>query len=167
MSENRRITFLIGVVLTVLALVWGNPPSRGMVTSSFLLLLSFAFFYNTLTLTRRVSLFRKNGKNDEMEDLLNIKKAEKLIDYYFIIGFSLIVDVFSILEYEYLIDYTDNKIIAGIFSISFLVVFYLSSSVHLLGVLSPDRKLFFINSILYSICLFSIFLDCSGFIVII
>ncbi|MBA7545970.1 hypothetical protein ES705_38352 [subsurface metagenome] len=79
MSENRRITFLIGVVLTVLVLVWGNPPSRGMVTSSFLLL-SFAFFYNSLTLTRRVIFLRKRGDYDEEHDVFSLKKAEKIIE---------------------------------------------------------------------------------------
>lgn len=42
-------TVMIGAVLTILALIWQLPTLDGIVTSTFLLMLSFIFFVNSVS----------------------------------------------------------------------------------------------------------------------
>ncbi|GAJ16686.1 unnamed protein product [marine sediment metagenome] len=42
-------TTMIAAVLTILALVWQIPPSSGIVSATFLLMLSFIFFVNSVS----------------------------------------------------------------------------------------------------------------------
>ena len=44
-------TVMIGAVLTILALIWQVPPptANGIVTSTFLLMISFIFFVNSVS----------------------------------------------------------------------------------------------------------------------
>ena len=42
-------TVMIGAVLTILALIWSDRPSSGIISVTILLMLSFIFFVNSVT----------------------------------------------------------------------------------------------------------------------
>ena len=48
-------TTMIAAVLTILALIWQVPPTRGIVTVTFLLMISFILFVNSVSSNSRAN----------------------------------------------------------------------------------------------------------------
>lgn len=126
-TDNKQInvkdwiilsTTMIGAVLTILALIWQARPSRGIVTVTFLLMLSFIFFVNSVSANSRAN-FELKLKNF---DIKKVNKFVKFAEYTFGMGFTIVIIGFSILGYMYLLDFTLGSIYALILPITFLVI---------------------------------------------
>jgi hypothetical protein len=124
-NENKQInvrdwiilsTTMIGAVLTILALIWQAPPGRGIVTATFLLMLSFILFVNSVTANSKAN-FELKLKNF---DLKKVNHFVTFAEYTFGMGFTIVIIGFSILGYAYLLDFTSGSIYALILPIIFL-----------------------------------------------
>jgi hypothetical protein len=125
-EENQKInvkdwitlsTVMIGAVLTILALIWQSPPNNGIVTSTFLLMLSFVFFVNSVSANSK-AFFESNSKEVSEE---RIKRFVNFAEYSFGLGFTLVIIGFSVLGYEYLLQYEGREFITLLLPIVFLV----------------------------------------------
>jgi hypothetical protein len=110
-------TVMIGAVLTILALIWQEPPDNGIVSSTFLLMLSFIFFVNSVSANSKAYFEVSSGKVDTRR----IKRFITFAEYSFGLGFTLVIIGFSLLGYEYLLLYAGREIITLILPIVFLV----------------------------------------------
>ena len=161
-------TTMIGAVLTILALIWQARPSTGIVSATFLLMLSFVFFVNSVSSNSRANFEAKAGKMSEKK----IRSFVTFAEYSFGFGFTLVINGFSILGYEYLLDFMGRQLYVLILPIAFLVtawiiiVIYNSinySGKFLKGLRSTKRNLW---TLLEIICLVLITLDFYGIILI-
>ena len=125
-NDNKQInvkdwiilsTTMIGVVLTILALIWQAPPGRGITTVTFLLMLSFVLFVNSVSSNSRAN-FELKLKNF---DLNKVNRFVTFAEYTFGMGFTLIIIGFSILGYVYLLDFIGHQLFALILPITFLI----------------------------------------------
>ncbi len=131
MEESEKInvkdwitlsSVMIGAVLTILALIWQEPPAdrKGIIVSTYLLMVAFIFFVNSVSCNSKANFEARTGKASEK--LVN--RFVAFAEYSFGIGFTFIVCGFSILGYGYLMGFTtpDNQLLALIFPITFIVV---------------------------------------------
>jgi hypothetical protein len=109
-------TVMIGAVLTILALIWQVPPDDGIVTSTFLLMLSFIFFVNSVSANSK-AYFEANSRDVSKE---RIKRFVTFAEYSFGLGFTLVIIGFTILGYEYLLKYEGREIITFLLPVAFL-----------------------------------------------
>lgn len=109
-------TVMLGAVLTILALIWQVPPPNGMVTSTFLLMLSFIFIVNSVTANSKA----KFETNLEKVSKKRINRFVTFAEYSFGLGFTLIIMGFAILSYEYLLNYAGRQLITLLLPITFL-----------------------------------------------
>jgi len=58
-------TAMIAVVLTILALVWQERPTSGIVSATFLLMLSFIFFVNSVSTNSKAHYETRAGNMPE------------------------------------------------------------------------------------------------------
>ncbi len=125
-NEKRKInvrdwivlsTVMIGAVLTILALIWQVPPTNGIVTSTFLLMISFIFFVNSVSANSKAQ-FEANLGNVSAG---RINRFVTFAEYSFGLGFTLVITGFTILGYEYLLSYIGREFVAFILPITFLV----------------------------------------------
>ncbi len=154
-------TVMIGAVLTILALVWQVPPTRGIVTVTFLLMIAFILFVNSFSSNSRASFELKLEKFDEKK----FKRFVSFAEYTFGMGFTLVIIGFSILGYVYLLDFIGHVLYALLLPIVFLVVAWIMiiiyntinySGFSFKGLRSIKRNLWIIMEF---ICLVAIFLD--------
>ena len=112
-------TVMIGAVLTILALIWQNPPptTHGIVTSTFLLMISFIFFVNSVSANSKAQFEAKQGTISEER----IERFVTFAEYSFGLGFTLVITGFSILGYGYLLFYIGYVLITLLLPITFLV----------------------------------------------
>ena len=110
-------TVMIGAVLTILALIWQVPPTNGIVTSTFLLMVSFIFFVNSVSANSKAQFEANLGNVSESR----INRFVKFAEYSFGLGFTLVITGFTILGYQYLITYVGPQLVALILPIIFLV----------------------------------------------
>ena len=89
-------TVMIGAVLTILALIWQEPPPSGIVTSTFLLLISFVFFVNSVSANSKAYFEATQGNASDRQ----IERFVKFAEYTFGLGFTLVISGFSLLGYE-------------------------------------------------------------------
>ena len=124
-NQNKQInvrdwiilsTTMIGAVLTILALIWQFRPNRGIVSATFLLMLSFVLFVNSVSANSRAN-FELKLRN---YDLKKVNRFVSFAEYTFGMGFTLVIIGFSILGYMYLVDFTSGSIFAFILPITFL-----------------------------------------------
>lgn len=109
---------MIGAVLTILVFIWTlSPSSGGIITVTFLLLLSFILFVNS------VSTNSKAHFDAALKDVpgKRIKSWIVFAEYSFGLGFTFVIVAFSILTYKYLLDYTNRSIVALFLPIVFLL----------------------------------------------
>ena len=127
MSESKELnvndwitlsSVMIGAVLTILALIWQATPTRGIVSASFLLLISFIFFVNSVTTNSKAKFEAISGKTSETK----VKQWITFAEYSFGIGFTLVVCGFSILGYEYLMDFTSQGLLALLLPIVYIAI---------------------------------------------
>jgi hypothetical protein len=154
-------TVMIGAVLTILALIWQVPPPNGIVTSSFLLMVSFVFFVNSVTSNSKAQ-FEANLEKVSEE---RIKRFVSFAEYSFGLGFTLIITGFTILGYEYLLSYVGRELVTILLPFTFLVtawgVIFIYNIINYSGkplgaVRSLKRNLWIILEL---ICLIIIFFD--------
>ncbi|MFX1365744.1 MAG: hypothetical protein ACFFCE_03165 [Promethearchaeota archaeon] len=112
-------TVMIGAVLTILALIWQVPPptGNGIVTSTFLLMVSFIFFVNSVSANSKAQFEVNQGKSSEER----IQRFVTFAEYSFGLGFTLVITGFAILGYEYLLGYTGRELPTLLLPITFLV----------------------------------------------
>lgn len=161
-------TTMIPVILTILALIWQARPSTGIVTVTFLLMLSFVFFVNSVSCNSRANYEAKVGGVSEKK----IKNFVTFAEYSFGFGFTLVIIAFSLLGYEYLLEFMGRQLYVLILPISFLltawiiIIIYNSinySGKFLKGLRSKKRNLW---TILEIIGLVFIALDFYGILII-
>jgi len=90
-------TTMIGAVLTILALIWQFKPSYGIITVTFLLMLSFILFVNSVSANSKANFELKSKNLPEKQVFRFVAFAE----YTFGLGFTLVMTAFSILGYKY------------------------------------------------------------------
>ncbi|MFW9781734.1 MAG: hypothetical protein ACFFFB_05560 [Candidatus Heimdallarchaeota archaeon] len=110
-------TVMIGAVLTILALIWQFPPLNGIVTATFLLMLSFVFFVNSVSANSKANFELNLGNSPQNR----INRFVTFAEYSFGFGFTLVIIGFTILGYEYLLDNNGRNIITLLLPISFLI----------------------------------------------
>ena len=98
-------TTMIAAVLTILALVWQVRPSSGIVSATFLLMLSFIFFVNSVS-TNSIAHYEARAGNMPEEQ---INRFVSFAEYSFGFGFTLVITAFSILGYKYLLDFVGRE----------------------------------------------------------
>jgi len=111
-------TTMIGVVLTILALIWQFNPSSGIITVTFLLLLSFILFVNSVSANSKANFEVKAKKVPEKQ----IYRFLTFAEYTFGLGFTFVITAFSILGYKYFLDFAGRTIIALILPVSFMAI---------------------------------------------
>ena len=111
-------TVMIGAVLTILALIWQVPPPNGIVTSTFLLMVSFIFIVNSVSANSKAQ-FEANLDNVSEE---RINRFVTFAEYSFGFGFTLIITGFTILSYEYLLNYVGRELVILLIPITFLII---------------------------------------------
>ncbi|MFX0019700.1 MAG: hypothetical protein ACFFAK_11680 [Promethearchaeota archaeon] len=111
-------TTMIGAVLTILALIWQFYPSSGIITVTFLLLLSFLLFVNSVSANSKANFEVRAKKVSEKQ----IYRFVSFAEYTFGLGFTFVMTAFSILGYKYFLDFAGRTIIALILPISFMIV---------------------------------------------
>ena len=119
-------TTMIGAVLTILALVWQARPNNGIVTASFLLMLSFVLFVNSVSANSKANF---EAKSDQA-DLKLVMKFVKFAEYSFGIGFTLVINGFSLLGYEYVKDFTGIPLIALTLPCAFLILAWVMMAIY-------------------------------------
>ncbi|MBD3198155.1 MAG: hypothetical protein GF317_24105 [Candidatus Lokiarchaeota archaeon] len=112
-------TTMIGIVLTILALIWQNIPSNGIVVSTFMLMISFILFVNSVSANSKAK-FEVKFKESDMD---KIKKFVRFAEYSFGLGFTFVIIAFTFLGYKYLIDFVGKNYL----TLSLPIVFLLSA----------------------------------------
>ena len=110
-------TVMIGAVLTILALIWQVPPPSGIVTATFLLMISFIFIVNSVSANSKAKFEAKLGEVSEER----VRRFVRFAEYSFGFGFTLIITGFTILGYEYLLHYAGRTLLTLLLPITFLV----------------------------------------------
>jgi len=154
-------TTMIAAVLTILALIWQVPPTRGIVSVTFLLMVAFILFVNSVSSNSKASFELKLEDFDEVK----VKRFVSFAEYTFGMGFTLVIIGFSILGYVYLLDFIGQSLYALLLPIVFLAVAWILiiiyntinySGFSFKGLRSIKRNLWIIMEF---ICLVAIFLD--------
>jgi len=111
---------MIGAVLTILALIWQEPPAanKGIVTATFLLMISFIFFVNSVSTNSKANFEARSGKTPEDK----INQWVTFAEYSFGFGFTLVVCGFSLLGYAYLMGFTNGAITALLLPLVYIVI---------------------------------------------
>ena len=110
-------TVMIGAVLTILALVWQVPPPNGIVSATFLLMISFIFIVNSVSANSKAQFEANQGKISEER----VNRFVTFAEYTFGLGFTLIITGFTILGYEYLLSYVGRELVTLLLPITFLL----------------------------------------------
>ncbi len=111
-------TTLIGAMLTILALIWGNRPTTGIFTITLLLMLSFALLTNAVSSNSKANYLAKlEGSPEDAR----IRRFVKFAEYSFGLAFTFLISGFAILAYKYLLDFIGRNVIVLILPLSFLI----------------------------------------------
>ena len=110
-------TTMIGAVLTILALIWQNVPSNGIVTVTFLLMLAFIFFVNSVSTNSRAKFESKLKDADRKK----IKQFVSFAEYSFGLGFTFVIIAFTFLGYKYLLDFVGYNLLTLMLPVVFLL----------------------------------------------
>jgi len=110
---------MIGAVLTILALIWQVPPTMGGIGSvTFLLMLSFILFVNSVSANSKAN-YEANLK-DTIEERVN--RFLTFAEFTFGLGFTFVIAGFTILGYKYLLGSSIGRsIVTLMLPITFLV----------------------------------------------
>lgn len=158
-SWSNISSVMIGATLTILALIWGFSLIDD-VTSSYLLLISFALFVNATTINEKIIYEIGKGTDEKY-----INRWVTFAEYSFGLGFTFEIISFAILGYKYLLSKVDYTLPALLMPVIFLVVTWLIMMIY--NVLNAyDKSFKFIRSmkrntwlIIEAIALFFIILD--------
>jgi len=119
-------TTMIGALLTILALIWQFKPTNGIVTVTFLLMMSFILFINSVTANSRA---RYESQFEEASEA-KIKKFVSFAEYTFGLGFTFVIIGFVILGYKYLLDFTSRNIIALFLPVTILLLTWILMAIY-------------------------------------
>lgn len=108
---------MIGVTITILAIMWQFSPIGGMMTSTYLLMVALVLFVNATTVNEKVNYERAKGAPDEVID-----KWVRFAEYSFGLAFTLYISTFSILGYKYLLNISLGSVWALVLPWVFLLV---------------------------------------------
>lgn len=108
---------MIGAVLTILALIW-QIPTEGIISASYLLMLSFIFFVNSVSTNSKANFEKQHGNITAQK----LKRWMLFAEYTFGIGFTCVVCAFAILGYEYLINFAGVRLLSLLLPITFIIV---------------------------------------------
>jgi hypothetical protein len=108
---------MIGAVLTILALIW-QVPIKGVISVTYLLILSFIFFVNSVSTNSKANFEKRQGNITNQK----LNRWMLFAEYTFGIGFTCVICAFAILGYEYLIDYGGVRLLSLFLPITFIVV---------------------------------------------
>ena len=161
-------TTMIGAVLTILALIWQVSPTSGIVSATFLLMLSFVLFVNSVSANSKAYFEAKSGKIPETR----INSFVTFAEYSFGLGFTLVITGFAILGYKYLMDFTGGALIALILPVAFLITAWIMILIYnaisyagkILSWFRSAKRILWV--VLEIVCLAIIFLDFMGIILI-
>jgi hypothetical protein len=129
-------TTMIGAVLTILALIWQFKPSYGIISVTFLLMLSFILFVNSVSANSKANFEVKSKKISEKQIFRFLTFAE----YTFGLGFTLVMTAFSILGYKYFLDFAGRTLIALILPIVFMTAAW--STIFIYNIINYSGKHF-------------------------
>ncbi|MHA2009102.1 MAG: hypothetical protein ACXABO_16795 [Promethearchaeota archaeon] len=110
-------TVMIGALLTILALIWQVPPPNGIGTATFLLMLSFILFVNSVSANSKAQFEANIGKITEKQ----VNRWVTFAEYSFGAGFTLVISAFTILGYKYLLGAIGRSLVTMMLPITFLV----------------------------------------------
>jgi hypothetical protein len=154
-------TTMIGVNLTILALIWQFPPA-GIYTATLFLMLSFILFINSVSANSKANFEVQSGNSSKQKILKFVSFAE----YSFGLGFTFIIIGFSILSYKYLQEFVgQDNIMVLIIPAAFLVTAWIMILIYnvinysgkvLKGIRSLKRNLWMFMEF---VCLIMIILD--------
>ncbi len=108
---------LIGVTITILAILWQFSPLNGMVTSTYLLMFSLVLFINATTVNEKVVYEHQRGAPEGV-----VNKWVKFAEYSFGLAFTMYISTFAILGYKYLMNITSDGIEALVLPIVFMLI---------------------------------------------
>jgi len=124
--------FLIAAQLTIIALVWQAKPSSGIYWATFLLMMSFACFVNSVFSNSKAHFLIKlidSTKDEEIkkkEELTKkVKRIMKFGYYTFSGGYTLILVGFTLLAYKYMIDFIGYEFMVLLLPIFFMGLLWL------------------------------------------
>ena len=131
---------MIGAVLTILALIW-QVPTEGIVSATYLLLVSFIFFVNSVSTNSKANFEKEHGDITEQK----LKKWMIFAEYTFGIGFTCVICAFAILGYEYLINFQGVRLLSLflpiVFIVAALVLMFLYNIINFDGKLSAFKSI--------------------------
>jgi len=164
-SWSNVSSVMIGATLTILALIWQFHPTEGIVTSSYLLLISFSLFVNATTINEKINYEIGKGTEERY-----INRWVAFAEYSFGLGFTFEIISFALLGYKYLIDISGDKLLALMLPIIFLAATWCIMIVY--NILNAyDKSFKFLRSIkrntwliMEAIALILIILDYAGMI---
>ncbi len=113
-------TVMMGAVLTILALIWQDPPANGGIGSvTFLLMLSFILFVNSVSANSKANY--EADLKETIEERVN--RFVTFAEYTFGLGFTFVIAGFTILGYKYLLSSSSigRSIVTLMLPITFLV----------------------------------------------
>lgn len=110
-------TTMIGIVLTILALIWPNRPSNGIITATFLLMIGFILFVNSVSANSKAK-FEIRQSDFEKE---KVYRFVTFAEYSFGLGFTLVIIAFAFLGYKYLIDDVGKNFLILALPFAFLI----------------------------------------------
>jgi len=111
-------TVMMGAVLTILALIWQLPPASGGIGSAtFLLMLSFILFVNSVSANSKAN-FEANLK-ETIEERVN--RFVTFAEFSFGLGFTFVISGFTILGYKYLLVSIGRNLVTLMLPITFLL----------------------------------------------
>ena len=170
--------FLIAAQLTIIALVWQARPTNGIYTVTLLLMLSFAFLVNSVFSNSKANFLVKLVKCEEEEEsnkedyTKKFTRVEKFGYYTFNIAYSFSLIGFTLLAYEYMIDFIGREIIVVFLPIIFMAAIWLLLLLYTIAKTPNNviKEFFEIHKIIgISIelfCLILVILDFTGIIII-
>ena len=126
MGETKKInvkdwinlsSVMIGAVLTILALIW-QVPTNGIISASYLLMISFIFFVNSVSTNSKANFEQEHRDITEQK----LKQWMLFAEYTFGIGFTCVICAFAILGYEYLINFSGVRLLSLLLPVTFIAV---------------------------------------------
>ena len=111
-------TVMIGAVLTILALIWQLPPTSGGIGSvTFLLMLSFILFVNSVSANSKANY--EASLKETVEE--RVSRFVKFAEISFGLGFTFVISGFTILGYKYLLVSIGRNLVTLMLPITFLL----------------------------------------------
>ena len=144
-SYNTITAILIGSNLMALALIWASQPTSGMITITFLMMIAFTLFFNTIILVSMVlhrvdRIEEKIDDEDEVKDIQReIRLLKSAISFLFGNGFVLTMIAFWVVSYKYLIDLAGNNLIILLLPIVLLILYWTPTVILLLLKITKGR----------------------------